>query len=270
VRARNIKPALFKNEVLGQADPLYTVLFEGLWCMADREGRLEDRPARIKAEVFPYRTEVDVEACLQWLQDGHFIDRYMTERGGVVQVVEFSKHQRPHKNEPPSTLLDKNHKVKVRKTSTNGGRASTNVRRARADSLFSDSGYLNADTGSLIDRSLGRLKPPDSDPAFEQLKVIYPKRAGDQRWTKAFSAFKARIAEGVTREQILSGAQRYADHVRAMGKERTEFVKQAATFLGTERGFLEAWPIPPTKGETLRDKNADATNEWLSRAHGKH
>ena len=50
-RSRNIKPSLFKNEVLGVADPLYTILFEGLWVLADREGRLEDRPLRIKAEA---------------------------------------------------------------------------------------------------------------------------------------------------------------------------------------------------------------------------
>src|SRR5262244_3073085 len=54
IRARNIKPGIFKNELLGAADPLLTLLFEGLWCMADREGRLEDRPLRIKAEIFPY------------------------------------------------------------------------------------------------------------------------------------------------------------------------------------------------------------------------
>ena len=45
MRARNLKPSIFKNELLAVADPLYTLVFEGLWCLADREGRLEDRPA---------------------------------------------------------------------------------------------------------------------------------------------------------------------------------------------------------------------------------
>ena len=35
-RARSLKPAIFKNEVLGTADLIYTVLFEGLWTLADR------------------------------------------------------------------------------------------------------------------------------------------------------------------------------------------------------------------------------------------
>lgn len=111
MRARNIKPALFKNEVLGKADPIYTVLFEGLWCMADREGRLEDRTSRIHAEVFPYRHNIDIEACLQWLLDAKFIDRYTTKRGSVISVREFLKHQRPHKNEPQSELPARNHRV---------------------------------------------------------------------------------------------------------------------------------------------------------------
>jgi hypothetical protein len=43
MRARSIKPGICDNEILGTADPLYTLLFERLWMMADREGRLEDR-----------------------------------------------------------------------------------------------------------------------------------------------------------------------------------------------------------------------------------
>ena len=49
-RARNVKPGFFKNELLAECEPLARILFEGLWCEADREGRLEDRPRRLKAE----------------------------------------------------------------------------------------------------------------------------------------------------------------------------------------------------------------------------
>ena len=54
VRARNLKPGYFKNEGLADLPPLARILFAGLWGMADREGRLEDRPKRIKAEILPY------------------------------------------------------------------------------------------------------------------------------------------------------------------------------------------------------------------------
>lgn len=103
-RARNIKPGLFKNEILGVADPLYTILFEGLWMLADREGRLEDRPLRIKAEVFPYRDGLDASAMLDWLQASGFILRYSVEGRAYILILEFKKHQNPHKNEEPSKI----------------------------------------------------------------------------------------------------------------------------------------------------------------------
>ena len=48
MRARNIKPGFFRDEQLMQVPPLGRILFAGLWCLADREGRLPDRPAQIK------------------------------------------------------------------------------------------------------------------------------------------------------------------------------------------------------------------------------
>lgn len=107
VRARNLKPGLFRNERLGSADPLLTILFEALWCMADREGRLEDRPLRICALAFPYRrrvTEKHVDAMLQWLNDEKFIARYMADGVRCIQVIEFLTHNNPHKKEAPSKI----------------------------------------------------------------------------------------------------------------------------------------------------------------------
>jgi len=103
-RARNIKPALFKNEVLGVADPLFTLCFEGLWLLADREGRLEDRPLRIKAEIFPYRDGLNIENILDWLASSGFIVRYQYGENRYIQVVNFAKHQNPHKNEVASEI----------------------------------------------------------------------------------------------------------------------------------------------------------------------
>lgn len=103
-RARNIKPGFFKNEILGVADPLYSLLFEGLWVLADRSGRLEDRPLRIKGEVFPYRDGLNVDAMLNWLESNGFIRRYTAQGKKCILVLEFVKHQNPHKNETESEL----------------------------------------------------------------------------------------------------------------------------------------------------------------------
>lgn len=101
LRARNIKPGLFRNEILGQADPIYTIAFQGLWCLADRRGLLEDRPARIKAEIFPYRN-VDIESIISWLCENDFIVRFSHGDTRVILVKKFREHQHPHPNEARS------------------------------------------------------------------------------------------------------------------------------------------------------------------------
>lgn len=103
-RARNIKPSFFKNELLGEADPLLGLLFISLWTLADKEGRLEDRPLRIKAETFPYREGIDINGYLTELQRLEFIDRYSVDGIAIIQVVNFSKHQSPHSTEKKSEL----------------------------------------------------------------------------------------------------------------------------------------------------------------------
>lgn len=102
-RARNIKPAFFANDDLADIAPLGRLLFIGLWTLADREGRLEDRPRRIKAEVLPY-DDCDVDGLLNDLQSHGFITRYSIEGVGYVQVLNFTKHQNPHIKETDSTI----------------------------------------------------------------------------------------------------------------------------------------------------------------------
>ena len=54
-RARILKPGFFANELLAEIHPYGRLLFAGLWTLADREGRLEDRPKRIVRCDFPLR-----------------------------------------------------------------------------------------------------------------------------------------------------------------------------------------------------------------------
>ena len=102
MRARNIKPGFFKNELLGTEDPLVSILFIGLWCIADKEGILEDRPPRIKAEIFPYREEIDINRYLTVMQRLGFIQRYTSNGLNLIKIKNFKKHQNPHHTEKGS------------------------------------------------------------------------------------------------------------------------------------------------------------------------
>lgn len=110
-RARNIKPSFFTNELLGTEDPMISLTFAGLWCLADKEGILEDRPLRIKAELFPYRENLDVNGYLTVLQRLGFIHRYVVNGVGYLQIINFEKHQCPHHTEK-SKKYPKYHDVK--------------------------------------------------------------------------------------------------------------------------------------------------------------
>lgn len=102
-RARNIKPAFFANEELAELPFEARLLFIGLWTLADREGRLEDRPKRIKMAVFP-ADNIDVEPSLDGLHRGGLIERYTIDGVSVIQIPKFVQHQRPHGAEKDSEL----------------------------------------------------------------------------------------------------------------------------------------------------------------------
>ena len=102
-RSRNIKPGFFTNDVLSELPALTRLLFAGLWTIADREGRIEDRPKKIRAEVLPY-DQCDADDMLFALDKAGFIKRYEVDGVRVIQVLAWSLHQNPHIKEAPSTL----------------------------------------------------------------------------------------------------------------------------------------------------------------------
>ncbi len=102
-RSRNIKPGFFTNDDLGEMEPLARLLFAGMWTIADREGRLEDRPKKIKAEVLPY-DNCDAEDFLSSLAQFGFIQRYEVAGKRYIQILAWGKHQNPHCKEAASTI----------------------------------------------------------------------------------------------------------------------------------------------------------------------
>jgi hypothetical protein len=101
-RIRTIKPEFFDDEDVARLTPFARLAYIGLWCQADRDGRAEDRPARLKSRIFPY-DRLEMERVLAELAAGQFIERYVVDGKGFLQIRTWAKHQRPHIKEPPST-----------------------------------------------------------------------------------------------------------------------------------------------------------------------
>ena len=123
-RARNIKPGFFRNADLAELSFEARLLFIGLWTLADREGRMEDRPKQIKMEIFP-ADNVDCDALLEQLALIGVVARYEHEGKRYLQVVNFCKHQNPHRDEKASTIPDQDGNLTHTKAALEKHRAST-------------------------------------------------------------------------------------------------------------------------------------------------
>ncbi len=97
-RARNIKPGFFTHEQMAENDPLGRLLFLGLTTIADFKGDLEWRPKRIKIQLLPY-DECNTELLAINLDKSGFVRFYSDGEKIYLHVVNFEKHQNPHKNE---------------------------------------------------------------------------------------------------------------------------------------------------------------------------
>lgn len=189
-RARNIKPAFFTNDELSELPPLARLLFIGLWTIADYKGCFEYKPKRLKVQLLPY-DDCDIEQLLSALDKSRFISIYSVQGQAYGKVLNFNKHQNPHKNEkekgsdiPDIELRDdsignnpnqNNGLENIENNRDKNGTTQDKNETDPADSLnlIPDSGNLNTDNRdprfdlSLVDVNtrlqMGGLKPISQD-----------------------------------------------------------------------------------------------------------
>jgi hypothetical protein len=238
-RARSIKPGFFNNEDLIELAFEIRLLFAGLWTLADREGRLEDRPKKIKLSVFP-GDDVDVEHGLTQLEHRKFICRYSANGIRYIQIVSWSKHQSPHVKEAPSTI-----------PAPCEHRANTSVAALTPSSLTPDSGLLV------------------SENTFEPIKAAYPKFSGRQDWLTAEHHWNRRIEDGSKPESLLSAVRRYAEYCDSGGVSGPQFVMAPGKFFSAaDKPWEQSWDPPPTKAQVSQNANVAASVAWLERNNG--
>ena len=100
-RARNIKPSFFANDELSELEPLARILFIGMWTITDFKGCFEYKPKRLKVQILPY-DDCNIEQLVSDLDKCGFISIYSVLGQHYIKVINFGKHQNPHKNERES------------------------------------------------------------------------------------------------------------------------------------------------------------------------
>ena len=206
-RARNIKPSFFDNDLLAECEPLGRLLFIGLWTICDFNGNLEWRSKRVKKQLLAY-DNCDIEKLAINLDKNGFIRFYSNQENMYVNIVNFGKHQNPHKNErakgseiPVYTnecrqVIDLNTLTINRDLSGLNQDCSTSN---RADSLIpiTDSLSLNPDSCMQGDETIPatpkkvskRFAPPTYDEAFEYFKERgFPNKGEAEKFVDFYTA----------------------------------------------------------------------------------
>jgi hypothetical protein len=214
-RSRNIKHGLYLNEELAELSIYARYLFPCLWCLCDKEGRMEYRPRKIKAESYPY-DDVDIPALLVELHEKQFISVYGNGTRAYIQVNGWVKHQNPHPKEKasefPSISAPDSKTATIESitgkekqfnfTESNGSAVKFNL---IPDSLPSD---------SKVSDSL----PSDDKPCDDTARHTAPKDGKDESKTKRFiPPTPDEVGEYMLEIGYKGNPQQWCDHYQSNG-----------------------------------------------------
>jgi hypothetical protein len=102
-RKRIINPEAPHDEAVAGLSLAARVVWAYLPCHADREGRLPDKPFRLKLAILPLDA-VDMDVVLEEVATSGLIQRYQVGGQRFIQIRTFVKHQEPHVRETPSEI----------------------------------------------------------------------------------------------------------------------------------------------------------------------
>ena len=236
-RVRSIKAGFSTNEKLADLGPLAHLLFACLWPHCDREGRMEDRPKRIKVLCMPYY-ECDVNELLDALARGPdpFILRYEVDGTKYLQVLNWQRHQTPYWREPESAIP-----ACVLKHGRSTTKARSKPGNGRADAVLEPCSNTDARTQDkeqckeqvLEGGCKGETASAHADP-FDAFWEATPRKIGK---AAAASAYKAAVK--AIRERGNDNPHGFLlDRVRAFAvtpKAKGEFCPYPATWLNQGR-----------------------------------
>ncbi|GEM_PF-3202459 len=162
MRIRTIRPEFWESPQIGRLSHHARLTFIGLWNMADREGRLKDRPEHIAIKLFPYDRlkPAQVDRWLEELARQNLIVRYRVAGEAYIAIPTWRRHQRPHPHEaqseipppPPESCASKNVSFSPPPPST-----------SRAHELDPDSPSTQASSPSQISSDPCALHAPDPE-----------------------------------------------------------------------------------------------------------
>lgn len=240
-RIRTVKPEFWQHEDLSELPPEVHMLAAALLNYADDEGYFNANPKLVKAACCPLRDDsTSIRRSLDLLSSVGYLRLGQGEDGKQYgHIVKFCEHQR----------VDRKKASKIKSLDIDWDDSKNNRRVIDDESTQEGKGREGKGTTTAADAA------NEYSIEFERAWRKYPKREGGNPKKRALKAWRARIREGVTNADLEAGVERYAAHVRTKGKERTEFVMQAATFFGPDEHWREygSQDAPPRRTRPLAE-----------------
>lgn len=237
--SRLIREGILESERVDLLSCAAEVFYRRAMSKADDYGRFYAKPELLIAALYPLRTlkvtAAEIDGWLQECSDAGLMRLYQVDGKPLLEILDFRQQVRSQPKFPGPPPL------------TGASQPSCAAIATQMPSNCAASAHL---VGFEFVSVSGAKRPVNAGDAqasldaFETLWQAYPRRAGGNPKRMALRAWQARIAAGVSADEMLAGVGRYAAFVRAEGKEGTPFVKQAATFLGPDEHFREPWALP--------------------------
>ena len=218
-RARNIKPGFFQNDELAELHPLERLAFIGMWTIADFKGCIEYRPKMLKVQILPY-DDCDMEVVTNNLEQARFIRSYAVQGKRYLKIINFEKHQNPHKNERDAgseipDIDEQDETANKNSELSQDGTKPDLIGTARADSLLliPDSLNLIPDSGSPAPAKPARFEPRDLPmplglkaatwDEWVSFRMKLPRPPKRETWEKQVEFLAEQIACGVDAASII-------------------------------------------------------------------
>jgi len=122
-RIRYMHPEFFIDDDLAKLNYAIRLFFAGLWCHADKEGRLEYKPDKLKVLIMPY-DKISPVKFLETLSNSKngtgYIKIYEIDGKRYIQIQSWNKYQHPHHTEKESLIPAYNSDLTVNEPLSNG------------------------------------------------------------------------------------------------------------------------------------------------------
>ena len=113
-RIRSIKPDFWDDEKLAKMSLQANLLFIGMWNFADDNGVIRASAGWIKAQIFPHRGQIRVNAVQKWLSECKqhtLVIPFEFNNEAYLLIKNFHRHQRIDRPQPSKVPLSTLQKI---------------------------------------------------------------------------------------------------------------------------------------------------------------